>query len=120
MVGEIEVFITQRVIDYLDELVFTLYKKEYFGFIESAEQYVQKIYDSIPEIIRLPTHQMSPKKLAHLGSFYIFYKSNKRTTWYIFFEKQQQKFLITELSTTTASKPCICKKKPNCVSLVFF
>jgi hypothetical protein len=43
MVGEIKVFVSPAVVDYLDTLVYQLYKKEYFGFIASAEEYVISI-----------------------------------------------------------------------------
>jgi hypothetical protein len=95
MVGKIEVVITSKVIDFLDDLVRILYKKEYFGFIESAEDYVAKIYDSIDENIQLSSHKISPLKLKYLVSNYIFYKANNRTTWYIFFEKQNNNYLVT-------------------------
>jgi pyoverdine/dityrosine biosynthesis protein Dit1 len=95
MVGEIKLIYTSHVIDYLDDLVRVLYKKEYFGFIETAEGYVSNIYDAIPERIKLSTHQQTPKSLKYKGSNYIFYKANNRTTWYIFFEKQDAVFLIT-------------------------
>ena len=95
MVGEIKVIFTPYVIDFLDDLVRVLYKKEYFGFIESAEEYVSKIYDAVPENIKVSTHKLTPKNLKYLGSNYIFYKANNRTTWYVFFEKMNQKFLIT-------------------------
>ncbi len=72
-----------------------LYKKEYFGFIETAEEYVLKIYGEVSENIQLSSHKKTPKTLQYLGSNYIFYKSNPRTTWYIFFEKRENNFLIT-------------------------
>ena len=80
MVGKIEVIFTPHVIDFLDELVRLLYKKEYFGFIETAEEYVSKTYDSVPENLRLSTRKQTPQKLRNLGSHYIFYKANNRTT----------------------------------------
>jgi hypothetical protein len=95
MVGKIKVVFTPHVISYLDDLVRVLYKKEYFGFVETAEEYVSKIYDAVPENIKLNTDKGSPKNLKHLGSHYIFYKANNRTTWYIFFEKKDQNYLIT-------------------------
>ncbi len=95
MVGEIKVIYTPHVIAYLDELVRVLYKEEYFGFIESAEDYVVRIYDAVSESIKLSSHKKTPSKLQYLGSNYIFYKSNTRTTWYIFFEKRATDFLIT-------------------------
>ena len=95
MVGEIKVVFTPHVIDFLDDLVRVLYKEEYFGFIDTVEEYVSKIYDAVPENIKVSTHKLTPQKLQYLGSNYIFYKSNKRTTWYIFFEKKNQNYLIT-------------------------
>jgi len=95
MVGKIKIIITPKVIIYLDDLVQILYKKEYFGFIESAEDYVSKIYDILDENIKLSTHKTTPQKLKYLGGNYIFYKSNKRTTWYIFFEKKNTNYLVT-------------------------
>ncbi|WET04488.1 hypothetical protein [Flavobacterium sp. YJ01] len=95
MVGQIEVVFTPSVISYLDDLVVILYKKEYFGFIESAEEYVDAIYDAVPERIKKSLHKKTPKSLKHLGSEYIFYKPNTRTTWYAFFEKRNQNYLIT-------------------------
>ena len=95
MVGKIKIIFTPYVIDFLDNLVRVLYKKEYFGFIETAEEYVSKIYDAVPENIKLSTHKLTPQSLIHLGTYYIFYKSNNRTTWFIFFEKNNHNYLIT-------------------------
>ena len=95
MVGKIKVIFTPPVIDFLDDLVRILYKKEYFGFVETAEEYVLKLYDAVPENIKSSTHRLTPKSLKHLGSNYTFYKSNNRTTWYVFFEKKNQSYLIT-------------------------
>ncbi|WP_296142325.1 hypothetical protein [uncultured Flavobacterium sp.] len=62
MVGKIEVIFTPKVIAYLDDLIQILYKKEYFGFIESAEKYVTAIYDSVPEKLKATKHKSSPKE----------------------------------------------------------
>ncbi|MCC9018521.1 hypothetical protein [Flavobacterium lipolyticum] len=95
MVGKIEVVFTLSVIVYLDDLVMTLYKNEYFGFIASAEQYVSNIYRAVPERIKNCSHKKAPKSLQYLGSNYVFYKPNVRTTWYIFFDEKDQNYLIT-------------------------
>jgi hypothetical protein len=80
---------------YLDDLIEILYKKEYFGFIESAEIYVANIYDFIFQNINKFPSKNTPIKLEAFGSSYIFYKSNTRTTWYIFFEKFNDNYLVT-------------------------
>jgi hypothetical protein len=90
-----KVILTDAVIEYLDQLVYSLFVDEYFSYRESAQFYVDKIMDFIfVEIFSFP-HKTTPKSLQYFGSFYVFYKANTRTTWYVFFEKQDDKFLIT-------------------------
>ncbi|WP_426095564.1 hypothetical protein [Flavobacterium sp. DSR2-3-3] len=67
MVRKIKVIFTPNVIDFLDDLIRLLYKKVYFGFIETAEEYVSKIYDLVPEKSRLSTHKPTLQKLRYLG-----------------------------------------------------
>ncbi|WP_433780106.1 hypothetical protein [Flavobacterium anhuiense] len=55
--GEIKIIYTPDVIRSLDDLVVVLYKKEYFGFVESAENYVLDIYDAVPERLKKTTHK---------------------------------------------------------------
>ncbi|MFY0483815.1 hypothetical protein ACI6PS_14550 [Flavobacterium sp. PLA-1-15] len=100
MVGKIEITFTPDVILYLDGLVQVLYKKEYFGFIETAENYVDQIYDAVDENIKVQKHKTTPKPLKHLGSKYIFYKANTRTIWYIFYESRNNKYLITAITNS--------------------
>ena len=95
MVGKIDVLISLDVILFLDDLINQLYNKEYFGFIDSADHYVDKIYDFMENDIHTFPHKKSPKKLSHLGSNYIFYKSNSRTTWFIFFEQKSTHYYIS-------------------------
>jgi hypothetical protein len=80
---------------YFDELIFTLFVQEYFSYEENAKRYVDKIVDFIILEINSFPHKPTPKKLRYLGSYYIFYKANNRTTWYIFFERQDFEILIT-------------------------
>lgn len=79
----------------LEQLVVVLHKQDYFGYIENAMEYVDKIYDFVYNDIQFFPHKKTPTQLKHFGSNYIFYKSNPRTTWYIFFEKDKDNFLIT-------------------------
>jgi len=90
-----KVIFGEEVLDYFDNLVFTLFEKDYFGFPESAENYANNISEFIFSNIFTFPHKKTPKPLKYLGSEYIFYKANARTTWYIFFEKRNQNYLIT-------------------------
>lgn len=84
-----------QVLDYFDELVYTLFREEYFSYPKNAQLYVDKIVDFVILEINSFPHKVTPQKLQYLGSNYIFYNANARTTWYIFFEKQDTVFLIT-------------------------
>jgi len=84
-----------QVLDYFDELVYTLFREEYFSYPKNAQLYVDKIVDFVILEINSFPHKVTPQKLQYLGSNYIFYNANARTTWYIFFEKQGAVFLIT-------------------------
>lgn len=74
----------QNVRECLENLIQILFENDYFGFEESAQIYVSKIYDFIEfDIINFP-YKIFPEKLKHLGTKYAFYKANENTTWYIF------------------------------------
>ncbi|KQB40558.1 hypothetical protein [Flavobacterium aquidurense] len=90
-----KVIFKDAVLDYFDNLVYTLFKEEYFGFEESAQNYKDKIVSFMISNISSFPHKKGPKSLQYLGSNYIFYKPNARTTWYVFFEKRDQNYLIT-------------------------
>jgi len=82
------VIILPEVLDYLDDLVITLYKKDYFGFLETASNYVKELLVDIK--INLPTKQHKPAH-AYFDKYgkdmeYATFKKNKRTTWFVFFE----------------------------------
>ncbi len=74
----------------MEELVLILFDDKYFSFHSNAIQYVDKIFDFVNVNIYTFPHKTTPKKLLPLGSHYIFYKANARTTGYIFFEKQDE------------------------------
>ena len=104
MVGKMTVIYTKYFIDYLDSLVYILYKKEYFGFIESADVYIDKIYEFIEQDIQNFPARKTPETLKNFRSNYIFYKSNQRTTWYIFFEKMNDNYLITNIINSNSEE----------------
>ena len=74
----------QRVVDNLNKKVHQLYKDEWFGFIEDAQNYVNKIYDYIDYKLPYAIHKKSTPKNKKFGQYYTYYKANKSTTWFIF------------------------------------
>ncbi|MBB1192820.1 hypothetical protein DNC80_03960 [Flavobacterium sp. SOK18b] len=93
-----KVIFKEEILLYFDELISILFDQEYFSYEKNAILYVDKIVDFIILEINSFPHKSTPQKLRHLGSNYIFYKANNRTTWYIFFERQDSIFLITGIS----------------------
>jgi len=89
-----KIIVIQDVVVYLDELVKVLYEKEYFGFIDSAINYVVNVYGFIETIPR-EIHKKSPVALAKYGTYYSFFNTCSRTTWYLFFEKKDNSYIIT-------------------------
>lgn len=92
---EIEIQYLPEVEEYLNELIYLLFQKEYFGFIESAFKYIDNLTDFVEKNINNFPAKNTPSNLIELGSKYIFYKANQNTTWYIFFERSQNRYLIT-------------------------
>ncbi len=93
MVGKIVIF-SEEVSDKLDEIAEVLYKNHYFGFVENADIYVEKIHNYVYDNIDKPISRLSPKSFKKFGEFYIKYRANENTTWYIFFDRKEHRFLV--------------------------
>lgn len=93
MVGKIVIF-SEEVSDYLDNISIILYKNHYFGFLEDAYHYVEKIHNYIYDNIDKPISKITPQAFQKFGKFYIKYKANENTTWYIFFDRRDKRFLV--------------------------
>lgn len=93
MVGKVK--FAPEVEDYLDSLVFKLYLKDYFGFIDSSFDFVEKLVRYVIDEIYMIQHKKTPNELLNLGNFYITYQSNQRTTWYILFDKNKDEVTVT-------------------------
>jgi hypothetical protein len=96
MVKPPEVIFYPSVVEYLDDLGKQLFDAGYFGYRENAVQYIQRMVDYIVShvylSIALPAPEYFEKYGAHLK--YITYYSTKRTTWYIFFQHLDNRYLV--------------------------
>ena len=79
---------------YLKELVDILFQKKYFSFKKDAKLYVQEIIVFILAFDFETNVRKTPKSLQKFGKNYFKYKANNHTTWYIFFDKKNSKFLV--------------------------
>jgi hypothetical protein len=89
----------------LNQLIDILYKKTYFGYINSAKQYVvdmkNYIEHHLPYVVKYP----APAYFTKYGEsmWYITYHSTKYTTWYIFFQQKENRFLVRHITNNHVS-----------------
>ena len=65
-----------NVLNYFDKLIFVLFEDEYFGFVESSEEYINRIIDFTYSNIDTFPSRKTPIQLQKFGRNYIFYKIN--------------------------------------------
>jgi hypothetical protein len=90
-----EVNIDSNLEDKLYNLVFTLHGKDYFGFIDGAFDYVDKIIEFIYSI---PSQKYKTTYNKKFGAYYTSFKANTNTTWYIIFDKQDNRYFVNEIT----------------------
>jgi hypothetical protein len=80
---------TQEVKEYLNNLIAILYRKEYFGFRESARKYVIELTKEIENNLPKIQHKPAPPYFDKYGKnmHYATFRKNKQTAWYTFFTK---------------------------------
>lgn len=90
--------------EYFKELSQTLYEKEYFGFFENSLQYADELFSEIERELPHKSNKPAPKYFQKYGKGmrYTFFKRNRNTTWYVFFNVyqtgQEKVFLVRFLS----------------------
>lgn len=72
---------------FLNELVDILFEEGYFGFKESAKEYVKSLVREIITTINNKQKKIAPDYFSKYGDNlrYSAYKRNNNTTWYVFF-----------------------------------
>ena len=86
------VIFTPKVLLYFEDLIITLYDKEYFSILETSKVYVDELVDDIKTNLPEKRHRLAP---AHYNKYgkgmkYASFKKNRRTTWYAFFKTYEK------------------------------
>jgi len=86
------VIFTPKVLLYFENLIITLYDKEYFSFLETSKSYVEELIDDILTNLPIRKHRPAPKYFDKYGKdmYYAVFRKNKRTSWYAFFTKYEE------------------------------
>jgi hypothetical protein len=73
--------------EYLREASRAMYVLGYFGFLASAERYMEELVGNIMATLPSRTKRAAPPYFDKYGKnmFYVAFKKNKNTHWYVFF-----------------------------------
>ena len=82
------VIILPEILEYLDDLVFILFEKGYFNYLETSQRYVDELFDDINTTLPVRSKKPAPKRFDRYGKgmYYASFIKNKHTTWYVFFK----------------------------------
>jgi len=84
-----KVLTTPEMRQYIKELSFILYQKDYFSYLDYAERYVEELFVDIKTNLPTRLHKPAPEHFDKYGKnmYYATFRKNKQTTWYAFFTK---------------------------------
>lgn len=87
-----KVLFLPEVRQYLQELQDILFEKEYFGFEETAVQYIRDLILDIEETLPLMAGKNAPAYFNRYGRGmkYATFRKNRNTQWYAFFNKYKE------------------------------
>lgn len=91
-----KVIVLESVNDKLNSLVLILFENGYFGFVESALNYVEKIHVFI---LSIPNQQHYQTNNPRFGAYYSKFKPNKNTTYYITFDIIEDYYFVQNVIT---------------------
>lgn len=90
------VIFDSEVEEYLSYLVNILYERDYFGFKESAYQYVDGLIDDIYYNLNSKLKKPAPSYFSKYGKnmYYAIFRKNYNTQWYVFFNEEDDLYYI--------------------------
>ncbi|KAA6322488.1 hypothetical protein EZS27_027974 [termite gut metagenome] len=93
---KVKVVYSKEVIDFLSDLMEILYVKDYFGFMDSAIKYVIDLVHEIDTTIANKPQKIAPNYFSKYGKglCYSIFKKNNNTTWYVFFNYENDIYYI--------------------------
>jgi len=82
-----KIIVLPEVRQYLSELSWILYEKDYFSYYEMAEKYVDTLLDDIENTLPNRQKHTAPPYFQRYGKDlrYSIFRKSKHTQWYVFF-----------------------------------
>jgi len=88
-----KIVFSPEVREYLKEVSYTMYEKEYFSFLDSSEKYMEELIQEI--LTTLPNKQVkvAPPYFDQYAKkmLYSMFRKSLNTQWYVFFNLYQEK-----------------------------
>jgi len=93
----ITVLYAPKVSGYLNHLIDILYENGYFGYRESAKEYVVDLRNKIELSLPLFTHRLPKYRRNIYGKHtkYIAIRKNRHTSYYVFFLQKADTYIVT-------------------------
>lgn len=90
---------------YLEKLMYLLFEQDYFGFPDAAKKYVDKLITYSEQNIGKIKGKPAPEYFKRFGKNleYLTYKANQSTTWYLFYSKKDNVFLVRHITNNHVS-----------------
>ena len=106
-----KVVVKQSVETYLLELIETLFEKKYFSYKQNAIEYVDKITNFIEKKLVYSHKRKAPLSFHKYGKdlYYVVYKANQNTYWYIYFAVINDVYLICHIRNNYSFEQTIKK-----------
>ena len=85
---------------YVKDLVDILINKQYFSYPDNAKDYVDKLLYYCYNYISVLPGKKAPDRFKKYGKdlYYITYRANKQTSWYIFYQHRHDVFVVTYIT----------------------
>jgi hypothetical protein len=99
-----KILVLPEVRQYFNELSQILYEKDYFGYLEASEKYVEDLFEAIKTTLPNRKKCYAPSYFERYGKdmYYSVFRKNKHTLWYVFFniyeDERELIYLVRHIS----------------------
>ena len=107
-----KIIVLPEVRQYLSELSWILYEKDYFGYYEMAEKYTDTLLDDIENTLHISQKRPAPPYFQRYGKnlYYSIFRKSKHTQWYVFFNIYEEKGELIYLVRYITNNHVVAKK----------
>lgn len=95
MVERLTIVYSRKFIHSLDSQLNILFREKIVDRIDRAEEMVEEVYQFIENNIE--NRVETPEKLVSSGKFYLRYMVNDQYVWFLFFDQEGDKVVMTHL-----------------------